>query len=197
MPLPPPAHEREPIHTRRITCAGYHRADGLWDIEGHLRDTKSYTFNNHERGDITPGEPIHDMWLRLTVDDALRVVDAVAVTDWGPFGICGSITPRYEQLIGLQIGPGWTRKTKQLFGGIHGCTHLTELLGPVATTAFQTVYPYLARQQKTPIEGEGHNTDKPPLLLNSCHAFAAHSPVVEQRWPAFYSARTANEKGAS
>lgn len=187
MPLPPPDQEREPIHTREISCKGYLRQDGLWDIEGHLRDTKSYTFNNQDRGDIEPGMPIHDMWLRITVNDDLEVVDALARTDNGPFGICGNIAPRYDALIGLKIGPGWTKKTKQLFGGINGCTHLTELLGPVATTAFQTVFPYLSRKNKQPVEGSTTGTCKPPLLLNSCHAFASNSTVVKKRWPDFYT----------
>tara|TARA_B100001123_G_scaffold409981_1_gene504600 strand:- start:9 stop:608 length:600 start_codon:yes stop_codon:yes gene_type:complete len=187
LPLPPPDQEREPIHTREISCKGYLRQDGLWDIEGHLRDTKSYTFNNQDRGDIEPGSPIHDMWLRITVNDDLEVVDALARTDHGPFGICGNIAPRYDALIGLKIGPGWTKKTKQLFGGINGCTHLTELLGPVATTAFQTVFPYLSRKNKQPVEGSTIGTGKPPLLLNSCHAFASNSTVVKTRWPDFYT----------
>ncbi|MBO6784243.1 MAG: DUF2889 domain-containing protein, partial [Alphaproteobacteria bacterium] len=45
MPLSPPA-EREHIHTRTVECAGYRRTDGLWDIEGHLTDVKTYTFEN-------------------------------------------------------------------------------------------------------------------------------------------------------
>jgi hypothetical protein len=43
MPLSTSA-DREPLHTRSITCRGYRRADGLWDIEGHLRDVKDYSF---------------------------------------------------------------------------------------------------------------------------------------------------------
>ncbi|MEO0392828.1 MAG: DUF2889 domain-containing protein [Pseudomonadota bacterium] len=216
MPLPPSNHEREPIHTRRVTCQGYRRADGLWDIEGHLRDTKSYGFDNHERGMINPGDPIHDMWLRLTLDDTMTVKDAVAITEASPYGLCPSITPRYGSLIGLRIGPGWTRKTRQLFGGINGCTHLTELLGPIATTAFQTIYPYLARQQQKPREGaaqpENRETSetgeakgesqsgpkqKPPVLLNTCHAFAAHSPVVKRQWPAFYQEQAPGSAASS
>ncbi|MBV6631993.1 MAG: DUF2889 domain-containing protein [Alphaproteobacteria bacterium] len=188
MPLTPTV-KREPIHHREIHCRGYLREDGLWDIEGHLRDTKAYAFHNHERGDITPGDPIHDMWLRITVDDGLTVVDAEASTDGSPFGICGNITPVYKELIGLRIGPGWTKQTKSRFGGIQGCTHITELLGPVATTAFQTVYPYLARKNKKPVEGEVSDPAKPPPLLNTCHAFAAHSPIVQKRWPDFYKER--------
>jgi Protein of unknown function (DUF2889) len=60
MSLSPPA-PREPIHHRRIDCRGYRRADGFWDIEGHLTYPKSYAFANSYLGEIWPGEPIHDM----------------------------------------------------------------------------------------------------------------------------------------
>ena len=82
MSLSPPS-PREPVHHRRIDCRGYRRADGLWDIEGHLTDTKSYPFTNSFRGEVAPGEPIHDMWLRLTVDDEFTVIRAEAATDAG------------------------------------------------------------------------------------------------------------------
>jgi len=45
---------RKKIHRRSIECHGYQRDDGLWDIEGHLTDTKTYTFKNRDRGDISP-----------------------------------------------------------------------------------------------------------------------------------------------
>ena len=41
MPLSPPA-ARDPLHTRRIEINGYRRADGLFDIEGRLTDTKPF-----------------------------------------------------------------------------------------------------------------------------------------------------------
>ncbi|MFQ5955759.1 MAG: DUF2889 domain-containing protein, partial [Kiloniellales bacterium] len=79
MPLSPAA-AREPMHTRQIECRGYRRQDGLWDIEGHLTDEKSYAFHNQWRGEIASGEPVHDMWLRLTVDDDLLIHEAEATT---------------------------------------------------------------------------------------------------------------------
>ena len=39
MPLSPPP-ERELLHSRDIVLRGYRRADGLYDIEAHLTDTK-------------------------------------------------------------------------------------------------------------------------------------------------------------
>ena len=65
MPLSSPV-AREPIHTRRIECRGYRRADGLWDIEGHLVDTKAYAFMNRHRGEVKAGEPVR--WSDVAFD---------------------------------------------------------------------------------------------------------------------------------
>jgi len=183
MPLTPPA-EREPMHTRTIECRGYRRRDGMWDIEGHLTDVKAYAFENDHRGTIRPGEPLHDMWIRLTVDDALTIQAVEAVTDAAPYGVCPSIAPNFQRLVGLAIKPGFTARVKQLLGGVEGCTHLVDLLGPVATTAFQTVFPVLARERAGAIEG-GAAPGRRPVLLNTCHAFASDGDLVRRRWPAF------------
>ena len=87
MPLTPPA-PREAFHHRLIECDGYRRADGLWDIEAHMTDRKTYPFPNAHRGEIAPGEPLHDMWLRLTLDEHLVVQKAEAATEAGPFRVC-------------------------------------------------------------------------------------------------------------
>jgi hypothetical protein len=180
MSLSPPA-SRESIHHRQIDCRGYRRSDGLWDIEGHLRDTKSYAFANRFRGEIAPGEPIHDMWLRLTLDDELTVIEAQAATEAGPFAICPAITPAFARLEGLTIGPGWRRAVQARLGGVRGCTHLVELLGPLATTAYQTIHAWRARYAP-PVE-----SDRPPSHLDSCHALARDGEVVRAHYPRWYT----------
>ncbi len=177
MPLSKPL-PRQQKHHRSIDIKGYQRDDELWDIEAHLTDSKSYTFSNKHRGHIAAGEAVHDMWLRLTVNEQLLVKDIEAVTDNGPFTICPDITDNFKRLIGEQIKPGWTRRCRQLLGGIEGCTHLVELLGPVATIAYQTVYGGNPKKQTS------KNTK--PRLLDSCHAFAKSSPVIHEFYPDFY-----------
>ena len=138
MPLTP-AENRELRHTRVVTCHGYKRDDGLWDIEGRIVDTKPYRFENRDRGGwIEADEPLHDMSIRLTVTIELEVVDVEAVIDGSPYNYCKSVTSVARNLIGMSIAPGWTQKSKIAMGANRGCTHLTELLGPVATTAIQT-----------------------------------------------------------
>ena len=72
--------------------------------------------------DPAPRKPLHDMWLRLTVDENFVVRGAEAVTDAGRFALCPAITPRFAMLEGLQIGSGWMRKVREVVGGVNGCT---------------------------------------------------------------------------
>ena len=79
MPLSPPA-PREPIHNRSVECRAYQREDGLWDIEGHMVDTKWYEYHSEKRGNVAAGTPVHDMWIRLTVDEVVgRVLDLLKI----------------------------------------------------------------------------------------------------------------------
>ena len=186
MPLSP-AVSRSLDHVRTITCTGYRRDDGLWDIEGHLTDTKSYDFDNEHRGRVEKGEAVHDMCLRLTLDDAFLIHDVEAVTDASPYSICPDITGNFSRLKGLTIGSGWRREVRTRVGGVHGCTHLVELLGPMATTAYQTIHSARAGEW-SPEPTAAAGTTRRPRLLNSCHAFGQSSPVVARNWPEYFQA---------
>lgn len=180
MPLSKPA-PRKHLHTRQIECKGYERDDGLWDIEAHLVDCKTYTFENKERGTIASGDPVHDMWIRLTVDEDLNVQQAEATTDSGPFSICRDVNAQFKLLEGLRIAPGWRKAVFGKMGGTSGCTHLNDLLiGPLAVAAFHTVSAARAKRK------ESGGPEQKPALLDSCHAFASDSPVVKREWPEFY-----------
>jgi hypothetical protein len=175
MPLPEPKAPRTPLHRRTLEIRGWKREDGLYDIEGHLLDRKDVDFRL-ATGLRGPGEPIHSMWLRITVDAKLNIVDAAAATDDMPYeGECDRITPEYRKLIGLAIRPGYTQRVKELLGGVRGCTHLTELAGSLATAAFQT----LAGQVR-------QDPERKPYQLDKCHALAGDAPVVAKYYPRWY-----------
>lgn len=183
MPLSDPA-PRKRRHKRVITLEGYEREDGLWDIEGHLVDTKDYDFDNQWRGQVTAGTPVHNMRLRLTVDDTMTVRAVDATIDAGPHQVCPSIAPAYQVLVGERIKPGWNLRVRELLGGVRGCVHLVEMLGPIGTVAYQTIGP--SRAQKKQEEAEGIARRK-PARINTCHAFASDGPIVRDRYPEFYS----------
>ena len=179
MPLSESA-PRKALHDRHVHCAGFRREDGLWDIEGHLKDTKTYAFDNRYHGTIEAGTPIHEMWLRLTIDDEMHIQAVETHTDYSPYAICPQVVPNFQRLVGLQIGRGFKRKVTARLGGVHGCTHLVELLGPMATTAYQT----MVGQHRT---RDASEPDRPPRFLNSCYAHASDGVVVKEIYPKFYT----------
>lgn len=180
MPLSDPV-EREHLHARTYEFRGFRRSDGLWDIEGHLTDRKAYRFKNDFRGEIEAGEPLHDMWIRLTIDEDFLVHDIEAATDAGPFRVCPDVVPNFKRIIGVRMSTGWRQKVRERVGGVEGCTHLVEMLGAMATVAYQTLY--AARKRK---EEQSQNTRK-PALIDSCHAFRSDGEVVKKAWPEFYT----------
>ncbi len=197
MPLSPPIG-RQHLHTRRVVCQGFFRDDGLWDIEGRITDEKTYEHANEWRGPLKPGDFVHDMSIRLTIDHTFTIVDAEAVTDKSPYSMCGDIAPAFRKLIGLRIGGGFHRAVRERLGGVHGCTHIVELLGPVATTAFQTVSSKKARDlNREHRENTGtlppkdpNAAPKPrrkPYMLDTCHTWASDSEVTKRWVPHFYT----------
>jgi len=181
MPLSQPV-ARTLRHTRTIECKGYEREDGLWDIEAHLVDTKTYLHTRRMGGrERQPGEPIHNMWIRMTIDLDMKIHEVEAATDDGPYPICGNIVGNFKTLAGVTIGPGWRKAIAERVGGVKGCTHLVELLGPLGTTAFQ------ATGRAREARNAGKPVTKKPYQLNSCHVYKDDAPAVLERWPRFYT----------
>lgn len=175
--LSPPA-PREEVHNRRISCNGFVREDGQYDIEAEITDNKTYSFPSDFRGDVTPDQFVHHMKVRVTIDRSMTVTAAEAITISGPYAICPTANDVFQNLIGLTIGPGWRRRVTAAIGGRHGCTHISELMGTVGTIAFQTRYGEDARQARVPVGSSGLETARArgdargSALANSCVAYA-------------------------
>jgi hypothetical protein len=184
MPLSSPA-PRETLHRRLIDIHGYRRADGLFDIEAQLTDTKSYPFENQDRGTVHPGEPLHGMWVRLTVGEDMVIRACEAASDHTPYAICPQAAPNFARLAGVSIGPGFNRAVKDRVGGVLGCTHLREVLAQMATVAFQTIGPMRWRRARAEREAALARGETPPparraVPIGSCLAYAPDSEVVKR-----------------
>ena len=208
MPLTEPA-KRERLHTRSIEINGYRRADGHYDIEAHLTDVKSYGQTNYDRGYIAPDEPIHDMWLRLTVDEKMLIHAVEAVSDKTPYVMCPTAAPNFKRLVGMRIKAGFLREATHLVGGTVGCTHLRELLQQMATTAFQTINPAKAQREMAaegvPAAPGSDALDKRITerwgggnkIINTCLAYDEKGPLVKRRWPHLYTGDDAPREAAA
>lgn len=182
MPLPP-STAREKLHQRSISCQGFRREDGLWDIEARIIDTKTYTYQNRDRGEVKAGEPVHLMLLRVTLDLDMTILEVHADMEYAPFTICQGARAAMKNLRGLQIKSGWLRKARQRVGRRESCTHLFELLGPLSTTAYQTMHVALEKRA-----GRNPNRER-PRIIDQCYSLASDSPVVKLEWPAFYTGK--------
>ncbi|MGH8732160.1 MAG: DUF2889 domain-containing protein [Burkholderiales bacterium] len=177
MPLPVTDVERELRHTRRVRFEGYRRADGLWDIEGHLSDVKSHD-NPMKAGVRRAGQPIHEMWIRITIDRHMNVLDASASSDAVPYpGGCENIAPSYKRLIGLNLARGFRKSVRDLFGTVRGCTHLTEMLGGFPTAAIQTFAGEMPEER---------DDGRRPFQLDQCHALDTTGETVKKWYPKWH-----------
>jgi len=180
VPLPPSV-PRDALHLRRIEIHGYRRHDGLYEVEARITDTKSTTLTLKHSGRALPaGEPLHDMSLRLVFDEDLLLHDVIAVTDAAPHAICPEAAAAVASLKGERIGPGFNRRVRERLGGALGCTHIAELLGPAATTAFQTLSPVRIAGPDA-LDATGR-----PAKIDSCYAYGRSREVVRLQWPAFH-----------
>lgn len=171
--------QREELHHRRIDLRFYRRDDGLHEVEGRLVDTKRHAFRRQLTSeDTAPGTPLHDITVTLVIDAGMRVVDATARMRATPFAVCLGAQQTLAPLKGLQMGAGWNRKARELLKGAASCTHIVELLGPMATTAFQGLAPQRLAELNDPANEHLHRA-----RLNSCFAYADHREVVAQLWP--------------
>jgi hypothetical protein len=190
MPLSPPA-DREELHARDIALRGFQRADGRFDIEATLSDTKARGFASEQRGWVAPGERLHGMAARMTVDVEMTIVAFEAAIDDSPFpSVCPGAAPHFARLVGLVIGPGFVRAAMQRVGGTGGCTHLRELLQQMATVAYQTMWPVRQRRAAAQPALDQAAPEQPrpaPALLNSCHGWSSGSPVIRAGWPHLYT----------
>ena len=160
---------------RDIVLRGYEREDGLVDIEARMTDLKPYSWSSIDRGQVPAGAPLHDMWMRVTVGTDMVIRACEAAMDSTPYTICPGVAPNFARLAGLTIGKGFIKQAMQRLGGVEGCTHLRELLQPIATVAFQTM---ISVRRNRPIRS-GRET-VPDFLVNSCHAYAEDGPVVQR-----------------
>lgn len=172
---------REELHFRRLDMRGFRRSDGLYEVEGRLTDRKPSDFVPVSGGShVAAGEPVHDMGLRLVYDDRMVVHAVATFTDASPYAQCPEGGRALQQLVGLSITKGWGNEVRSRLGGSVSCTHLREMLIPLATVAIQALSE-LRRSQLDKLDATGR-----PVKIDSCYAYGAEGELVQRLWPRFH-----------
>ncbi|MFM8901571.1 MAG: DUF2889 domain-containing protein [Burkholderiales bacterium] len=180
MALPTASVQRTLKHRRSIDVQVFSRGNGLWEVDAHICDTK--TRDLKLAGGVRPaGQPIHDMLLRVVIDEQFNILESGAQTNWMPYtGLCDQHGDAYAQLVGLNLLRGFYSDVKARLGGVRGCTHLTELTQVLPTAVVQAFAGEVVDIR------ENAEQDTPPFQINRCHALKDDAPAVQQHYPRWF-----------
>jgi hypothetical protein len=185
MTLPQAAATRQLKHRRQIDVQVFSRGNGLWEVDATLTDTKTRPTQMAE-GARPAGIPIHDMLLRLVVNEKFDVVEAGSQTRWMPYpGNCDQHDDVYGRLVGLNLLQDFRKQMLRRVGGVLGCTHITELAQVLPTAVVQA---FAGEVLDTRGNTEGAQR---PFQIDRCHALRSDGEVVRQHYPRWYLAPAA------
>lgn len=185
MPLSTAAHRRE-IHHRVIDMKAYARDDGWFDVEAHLVDRKPFPTSIPGFPNAVPaGVARHDLWVRLTLDEKYVVRGIEAASDVTPYAVCKEAASSLSSMVGVQIASGWSSKVKERLRGANSCTHLMEMLIPMATTALQGIGGLDPDKKRAAVDASGV-----PYKIDSCYAYGRSSEVTRVMWPQHFRPRS-------
>lgn len=119
----------------------------------------------------------------MTVDGEYTVHAIEASSDTTPYGICKEAESTLSVLVGERLVRGWSAKVKERLRGAASCTHLMEMLIPLATTTLQGIRGAQPdRLQKAKDAGGAQ------VKIDSCYAYGRSREVVRLMWPQHYVA---------
>ena len=180
-PADGPEITREEMHFRRIDMRGYRRSDGLYEVEGRVTDRKPHDFTSPNGFKRVPADqPIHDMGVRLVFDEHMTVHAVHAFTESAPYDSCFEAPATLQTLVGLRLAAGWSSEVRKRLSGAASCSHLKEILVPMATVAYQTLT--MLRSSRPDIL----NAEGVPVKIDSCYAYSRGRDVVKRKWPGYY-----------
>jgi len=187
MALPTATPHRQLKHRRHIDVQIYSRGNGLWEVDAEISDVKTRDVPM-AGGTRRAGEPIHDMLLRLVVDEQFNIVEAGSETRAMPYpGHCDDHGDAYGRLVGLNLMKGFRHAVRERLGGNAACTHLTELTQVLPTAVVQA----FAGDVLETREGE---SDQRPFQIDGCHALRSDGPAVRVHYPRWYRAPAAAQR---
>ncbi len=181
MALPAADPTRQLKHRRAIDVQVYACGGGLWQVDATLTDTKTRDVTMVS-GTRPAGTPIHEMLLRVVVDQSLTIVDAGSETRWMPYtGFCerhgAEPGDAYGRLKGLNLMRGFRAALRERLGGVLGCTHISELAQVLPTAVIQAF-----AGEVLDTRGSAPDAQR-PFQIDRCHALRSDGEVVRTYYP--------------
>lgn len=163
-----------PVHVRTIRIdaaeiAAEGDTKGALRVHGSLEDRRPQGVPDWIQHD---DDVIHHMEVTLTVTWPDLVVAAIdgSMRTFPHAGVCPDALPPLQSLVGIAVGPGFTRAVNERIGRERGCTHVAALIlamGPVVRQGAGAAFGFA-----TP--GDPRGT---PWFVNSCQAWREGGPL--------------------
>jgi hypothetical protein len=116
------------IHTRDIQLTTYPHTGSRVIVHGVLKDRR-YTRIFDITGAVLEPGIMHHIDVKLLIkSDPLMIEDAQAQMIHVPLTDCSATLDTIEQLKGLEVKSGFSKKISSIMGGKKGCTHLCNLI---------------------------------------------------------------------
>jgi len=158
-----------PTHQRTIEMVAFD-TESTFQLRGRLRDERPWA-----DGEVSV-RSLHGMELRLEVRRSdLVIIRAEAQMDAYPHAECPNITPAFEQLVGLNVGRGFTKAVQALLGRERGCSHLEFLSRALAPVVIQAI-PSTAMRREPPDTAGSTVLQGTNWLANTCHMWSEDGP---------------------
>ncbi len=174
MSLLPDDDGLELIHTRDYETRVYRVSEDELLVRGAISDRKPPGL--YIQRDPEPLE-VHQMQLELRVAyPSLEITAARVLFETHPHSRCPMIAADYEKLVGVSVARGFTRRTKELFGGANGCTHTNALIQAMAPAIVQATWSVRVQEQQALGKRRADLTTEERaaqvrMNLNTCHVW--------------------------
>lgn len=166
----------EKVHRRTIEVNTYTSEGNRIIVEGILKDER-FQETHVPTGERFPAGVMHHMLIRLFIDSSdMKIADLEVEFLHVPRDFCRETVNCLNSLKGVQVAKGFSRKVKDLAGGVKGCAHLVELLQAMAPAVFQGV---AAHRSRRPVAIDDRLLKiVRDRLVNTCYVWREGGPLA-------------------
>lgn len=181
MSLLPPDDDLDRIHTRQYETRVYRTAEDEILVRGAVSDVKPAGL--YVKDDPDPLQ-VHEMQIELRLAlPSLEITAARVLFETHPHEKCPLIQEDYEQLVGLSVARGFSRKIQELFGRERGCTHTNALLQAMAPAIVQSTWSVAIQASRDAgrppgLHGTADREKRIAANTNTCHIWAERGEHV-------------------
>lgn len=165
------------IATRNLVIEMFLDEKQQLHAHGQLLDDRFISFHAFEGGSTAPG-CFHDLGVKMIIDiRSFEILEIEVCFLKAPDTACPEVTAVYQQLKGIRIASGYSRKVLALAGGPKGCAHLTHLIITMGPAIVQGAFTALAEEHSgTAGDSSFSDAHMENYFYNSCHVWKEKTP---------------------